>query len=168
AQPVLRRLHEETGEVVYLSILHGSEILYVVKIDPIDHLATAARAGVRVPAIFTASGKALLAHQPDPDRLINDIAARIPSFDPERKAALLKEMEAIRAEGCAHSVNGWTAHATSLAVAVPNANLPPVAAIGIVTLSTETSRRQLSRFAALLHRSAAELSAAVAPIVDPA
>lgn len=167
AQPVLRRLHEETGEVEFLSVLHGSEILYVIKIDPVDHLATAARAGLRVPAIFTASGKVLLANQPDPEALINDIAARIPSIDTAQKKALLKEMETIRAEGCAHSVNGWTAHATSIAVAVPNANLPPVAAIGIVTLSTEASRRQLSRFATLLRRAASELSAAVAPIVDP-
>ena len=166
AQPVLRRLQEETGEVVFLAVLHGSEILYVIKIDPVYHLATAARAGLRVPAIFTASGKALLANQPDPERLINDIAARIPSFDPENKAALLKEMETIRAEGFASSVNGWTAHATSIAVAVPNAHLPPVAAIGIVTLSTEASHDKLSRFAALLQRTAAEISDAVGPIVD--
>ena len=167
AQPVLRRLHEETGEVVYLSVLHGGEILYVLKIDPVDHLATTARAGQRVPAIFTASGKVLLASQPDPGRLIDEVAARIPSFDPGRKQALLKEIEEIQAEGFAYSVSGWTAHANSVAVVVPNASLPPVAAIGLATLGGELPRRQQRRFVSLLQRSASELGAAVAPILDP-
>jgi len=167
AQPVLRRLHDETGEVVFLAVLHGGEILYVLKIDPVDHLATTARAGQRVPAVFTASGKVLLANQPDPEKLINAIVARIPSFDGQRKARLLKEMEEIRAEGFAYSASGWTAHANSVSVAVPNASLPPVASIGLATLGAEVPRRQQRRFLSLLQRSAAELGAAVAPILDP-
>jgi len=167
AQPILRRLHEETGEVVFLSVLHGGEILYVLKIDPVDNLATTARAGQRVPAIFTASGKVLLAYQPDAEGLINEIAARVPSFDPQRKALLIKEMEEIRADGFAYSSSGWTAHANSTAVAVPNANLPPVVSIGLATLGPEAPRRQQRRFISVLQRSAAELGALVAPLLDP-
>jgi IclR family KDG regulon transcriptional repressor len=169
ARPVLRNLNAETGEVVFLSILHGSDILYVDKIDPVVRFSTAARAGLRVPAVYTASGKALLAHQPNCAELVNESLTRLNSFDANQRADLLKEMETIAEDGCAYSFSGWTAHAQSVAVVVPNADFPPVAAIGTMVLKDGGggSLARMRRFVPMLQRSAAELGAAVAPIVNP-
>lgn len=67
ARPIIRELADHTGETAHLGVLHGAEILYLLKEVPTrgsfaPTLIT--QVGVRLPAATTASGRSLLAHLP--------------------------------------------------------------------------------------------------------
>ena len=65
AQPYLQRLSAEYGETVDLSILDGSHVIYLEVIESPQRVKLAAAVGQRLPALYTASGKALLAYLPE-------------------------------------------------------------------------------------------------------
>ncbi|QXJ24761.1 IclR family transcriptional regulator [Actinomadura graeca] len=64
ARPLLRRLVDRVGEIAQLGVLHGPEILYLLKEQPPRHATLVTDVGVRLPAQLTASGRSLLAHLP--------------------------------------------------------------------------------------------------------
>ncbi|MFV8308960.1 IclR family transcriptional regulator [Mycobacteroides chelonae] len=63
ALPMLHELHRATGLVVHLSILDGTDVVYLEKIGAAMGAAVATRIGGRQPAHCTASGKAILAYR---------------------------------------------------------------------------------------------------------
>ncbi|MFD6199361.1 IclR family transcriptional regulator [Mycobacteriaceae bacterium NPDC060252] len=63
ALPMLHELHRATGLVVHLSILDGTDVVYLEKIGAGMGAAVATRIGGRQPAHCTASGKAILAYR---------------------------------------------------------------------------------------------------------
>lgn len=65
AHPKLVELRDECGETVHLSILDGSEIVYLEKLPGLHPIGLmSSRVGGRSPAYCTGVGKALLAYQP--------------------------------------------------------------------------------------------------------
>ncbi|TNM44239.1 IclR family transcriptional regulator [Nocardioides albidus] len=67
AAPVLNRLHLDTGLVVHLGVLLGTDVLVLDRIAgraAAGNAGTASRVGGRVPAHATALGKAILAQLP--------------------------------------------------------------------------------------------------------
>lgn len=65
ATPLLHRLAEETGIATHLAVLDGRDILYLVAERPRWTRPLVVEVGVRLPAHLTASGRSLLAEQPD-------------------------------------------------------------------------------------------------------
>lgn len=64
AAPVLRRLIERTGQTAHLGVLHGREIIYLIREQPANPYLTVTDVGVRLPAQLPASGRAMLARLP--------------------------------------------------------------------------------------------------------
>ncbi|WP_157429996.1 IclR family transcriptional regulator domain-containing protein [Actinomadura oligospora] len=65
ARPLLRRLVDRTGDIAQLGVLHGAEVLYLLKEQPARRQAPLVTdVGVRLPAQLTASGLSMLAHLP--------------------------------------------------------------------------------------------------------
>lgn len=62
AHPYLKRIMEETGEVAHLGILHGTEVVYLDKVESNYSLSMISRIGARVSVHSTAMGKAMLAY----------------------------------------------------------------------------------------------------------
>ena len=60
ARPYLEKLAEETAEIIHLSILEGSEIVYLDKVGQAQPLTVATKIGGRHPAHCSAMGKVLL------------------------------------------------------------------------------------------------------------
>ena len=143
ARPFMRQLHQETDEFVYLAVLSGSDILYLETIDAVFPLRLGIVTGARVPAVFPASGKALLAYQPNAGRLIDQAIRSAPdpvSFD---RKALIEELCEIRACGFATSVGGWTRGRNSVAAPVIIEGQPPVAVVGVGGPSERMSPKRL-------------------------
>ena len=65
ARPYLVQLNEQTAETVHFSALVGDEVVYVDKIEGRQAIRVYTAVGRRGPLLTTASGKAILAHQPD-------------------------------------------------------------------------------------------------------
>jgi IclR family acetate operon transcriptional repressor len=68
ALPLLADLAEETGETVHLGVLHGSEVVYIEKVESRQAVRMFSRIGHTMPAHSTGVGKAILAFLP-PEQL---------------------------------------------------------------------------------------------------
>ncbi len=67
AQPILRRLIEQTGQAAHLAIRDRTEIVYIEKMETVHSMRMYSQIGKRSPAFSTALGKVLLAALPDED-----------------------------------------------------------------------------------------------------
>ncbi|MFL6144490.1 MAG: IclR family transcriptional regulator [Labedaea sp.] len=167
AKPVLRRLIERTGQTAHLGVLHGREILYLIREQPANPYLTVADVGVRLPAQLPASGLAVLAHLP---------AAQVRALFPARTGfvdrtgrgpahlpALRRLLAETRRRGWAVEDGQVTAGFASVAAPVLDHGRRPVAAIS----STFPHRcdpecgETWPRLAEHTRRAAAELSARI-------
>lgn len=103
AQPVLRRLCEQTQQTANLGVLDNGEVLHLAVVEPERPLHYHTRVGARELAHCTGLGKVLLASLPDADLrqvLRHALPRRTPAtvVDP---AALLDELVLIRQHGFA-------------------------------------------------------------------
>lgn len=64
ARPLLRELADEVGGTAHLGVLDGRDVLYLGKEQGAEPAVLVTEVGVRLPAHLTASGRALLAHDP--------------------------------------------------------------------------------------------------------
>nr|WP_275402592.1 IclR family transcriptional regulator [Streptomyces sp. SID13031] len=64
ARPLLAQLVAEVGQTAHLGVLHGRELVYLLKEQPPRPVTLVTDIGVRLPATLTASGRALLAALP--------------------------------------------------------------------------------------------------------
>jgi IclR family pca regulon transcriptional regulator len=68
AEPVLAELGERTGESVSLTVLDGTDVVYVARVSTRRVMALTTKVGSRVPAYATSMGRVLLSHL-EPERL---------------------------------------------------------------------------------------------------
>jgi DNA-binding IclR family transcriptional regulator len=120
ALPILRQLRDETGETVNLTILSGSDILYVERVMS-DYLVNVnVNIGDRLPVYCASMGKVILAYLPQ-DRL-EAILSSV-SFKPKTdntivsRSALVNELEQIRNNG--YAINDEELEKGLRAVAAP-------------------------------------------------
>ena len=89
--PVLAQLFNATGEHINVAVQEGHDMLSVISVR--GRLRPApSRAGVRVPSVTTALGKAVLAFTAD-DFTLRDIMTEL---DPRARQTLEKELAAVR------------------------------------------------------------------------
>jgi DNA-binding IclR family transcriptional regulator len=132
ARPFLLELANLTHETVHLSVLDGTEVVYLDKIDSTEPVRAYSTIGGRAPAHCVATGKALLA-------FIDDAAAHkgsadFPLFTP-RTITTRQAFEAscadIRAKGYAINWGEWREQVRGVAAPVRDAYGSIVAAVGI-------------------------------------
>lgn len=131
AKPILREIFAATSRTAFVAALTGSELLYIDAIESATGFRSSTRLGMRTPVGFTAAGKILLAFQPEPEDLLDRAMAQAPERTDIDRAAVLAELPALRAQGYATSLSGWTPTHNSLAVAIPSQSGPPAAALGL-------------------------------------
>ena len=138
ARPVLRKLIKDVAPiqvVAHLGVLHGRELLYLLKEQSTRHPDVVTDVGVRLPASLTASGRSILAQLP---------AAQLRAIYPDRYAfldrtgrgpqswtALTELLAAEAAQGFSIEDSFIVDDISSVAVAVTDHLQQPVAAVGI-------------------------------------
>ena len=158
AQVFLSSLHRETSEHVYLAVLSGMDILYIDKIDAHYPLRLTPQAGRRFPALFTASGKAMLAYLPNAEQLVRGFLEGKPAPEALDLSTVLTELETIRRNGYAISISGWHRNINSIAAPIWNETSTPVASIGISGPSERLSPERLTELAPAVLNAAARTS----------
>ena len=93
AQPHLKELSARLGESTSVSVLDGTDILYVVRVPTRRIMATAIPIGARFPAHATSMGRVLLAALP-PGELEEHLARPLEALTPHT----LTDPDALRAE----------------------------------------------------------------------
>ncbi|SAI65892.1 IclR family transcriptional regulator [Bordetella ansorpii] len=132
AAPSMRKLAEQTGETVHLSVLDGIEVVYIDKIDSPQPIRAYSMIGGRAPAYAVATGKVLLAYQPD--GYIDKYAAELPRYTSATLTSmpvLKDELRKIVRVGYAMNRGEWRDGVGGIAVAIFNALDDVVGAVGI-------------------------------------
>lgn len=130
AAPFLEELHRQSAETVSLVILDRDEILYLDQIIAPQPVRRTSRPGGRAPALFPASGKALLALHDDAAERVERMIQALPNGNEIDADAVLTDLSTIRALGYATSLSGWSSGINSVA-AVIRAQGKPAAAIAL-------------------------------------
>lgn len=68
AQPFLVEAHEKTGQTVNLMVLDGADVILVWRIPSLDIVAMNVQIGLRLPALYSIAGRALVSRLPAKER----------------------------------------------------------------------------------------------------
>ncbi|MER7823657.1 IclR family transcriptional regulator [Streptomyces sp. NPDC096097] len=104
ALPLLHALHEQTGQLVHLSVPDGAEVVWLERIGGSEATTVPSRVGGRMPAYCTAAGKAMLAFG-EPGALEHVLTQGLRPRTARtltRPNALRAELTAVRERGVAH------------------------------------------------------------------
>jgi IclR family transcriptional regulator, KDG regulon repressor len=145
AHPYLQRLSAEYGETVDLAILDGSHVIYLEVIESPQRVKLAAAVGQRLPATYTASGKALLAYLPDDlaRKIIIDNIAEVSNRTPISLPDMLAELRLTAERGYSVSEQEYEEAINAVAVPLFDVERNPIASIAIVGPSYRLTKDRL-------------------------
>jgi IclR family KDG regulon transcriptional repressor len=159
ARPFLQRIVRRTGESAHIMIYHNAEIIYLDKIENNAPIRASSEPGLRAPAYCVASGKALLAYQPDDE--ISRVLRKVRQHTPHtitNPAELRAEIEAVRVQGYAINREGWRAGVAGAAAPVLVGRTHAIAALAILGPADRLDIARLHEAGLLLTQQARELS----------
>jgi IclR family pca regulon transcriptional regulator len=171
AQHYLESLFKEVQETVNLSILEGSEIIYLFRIRKRKYLPFDIQIGTKLPVYCTAMGKILMAM--GPPKKIRSILKKL-EFKPLTARTIKNldkfkdELDKVRKKG--YAINDEELSIGNRAVAAPIIDKKgyAVAAINIAVPTTEYSRSQMEKtLAPQVMRTAREISRALIKMEVP-
>lgn len=162
APPFMRDLAEKTGETVHLSVLEGLSVVYIDKIDSPQPVRSYTAIGGRSPAYAVATGKALLAYQPDGylERYAHELQRHTPATIVSLPV-LKDELARVVRLGYAMNRGEWRESVGGVGVAIFNGLNEVVAALGISGPLERLGVTKLKDFAPIVKQHAAELSRAM-------
>ncbi|HEY4191491.1 MAG TPA: IclR family transcriptional regulator [Mesorhizobium sp.] len=163
ARPAMTELAKKTGETVHLSVLDGTDVVYIDKIESAHHIRAHTSVGMRAPAFTMATGKAMLAHLPD---------SYLERFTPHFKAytgttrvtleSLREDVEIARRKGHAVVAHGeWREGIAACAAAILGRSGELVGAIGMSGPDTRVKRKQLKDYGEDVMEAARTISSAL-------
>ncbi|MGB7819861.1 MAG: IclR family transcriptional regulator [Ornithinibacter sp.] len=163
ARGVMDRLVDRTGHNAHLAVLHGRDVLYVIEQRAPGRPLLVTDVGVRLPAVLTASGLAMLAQLPPAQvrALFPDRTALVQrdGRGPTSTTQLRSQLQAVRQRGHAVEDGLVTLGLGSVAVSVPDHNDYPVAGIAVTYPQSDVDEDTTSRLVHEVRQAAAALSA---------
>jgi len=148
ALPHMTELASACGETAHLTILDGSQVVFIEQVLGSGTIRVEVKVGSRMDAHVTAAGKALLAWQPDA-YLEPLFAAGLRRFTPSTLTdpeALRQDLAGVRAHGWASELEEHELGAGCVAAPIMPAAGTPIASLSV---SGPTSRLRPDEFAAL-------------------
>jgi len=163
AAPHLEWLAANSEETVHLAVLDNYETLYLDTIDGIHAVRTYVKPGDRAPAYATASGKAMLAYQPE--ETVKTAAARIERRT-EKTVADLEELKThlarIRETGYSITFGEWREGVAAVSRPIRDAGGRVLAAIGVAGPVDRAGRTGMDSLQAAVKRAADSIEQALA------
>jgi DNA-binding IclR family transcriptional regulator len=157
ALPFMRMLHQQHPEHVHLSVLVGTDILYLESISANYPIRAATPAGGRIPAIFPASGKALLAHSPIARDIVSDLIRTYPQAAHLDLETVMAELGEIARRGYAISISGWRVNVNSVAAPILVNDGSAVASVGISGPTERMPMELLTQLSTAVMNTAAQI-----------
>jgi DNA-binding IclR family transcriptional regulator len=148
ARPVLEREAEATGEATLLGVLQAQEALIIDKVDSPQALQIFSPLGARVSLCNSSMGRALLAFQPAPF-----VEAMVAGFAPltphgiQTREALLQDLDRVRLEQCARSVDEWQVGVAGVAAPIRDGSGAVTGALGITGPSSRLGAARMDDLA---------------------
>lgn len=163
ARPAMTKLAGTIGETVHLSMLDGTDVVYLDKIESEHHIRAHTSVGARAPAFTMATGKAMLAHMPD-DYLerFRPHLRRYTGTTRTTIEELRADVELARRQGYAAVPHGeWREGIAACACAVLGRSGELVGAIGMSGPDSRIKRRNLRQIAVHVMDAARDISLAL-------
>lgn len=146
--PALQRLRDETGDSASMSVLSGTEILYIAHVSTNRPIRLGAHVGTRFPVHATSMGKAIMAFRPvaeidallahGPLQVFTDKTVSAPE-------ALAARLVQVREQGYDSALDELDYGIVSVAVPLFDSNRQVVAAINCSTTSSRVSQEEMIR-----------------------
>jgi IclR family transcriptional regulator, KDG regulon repressor len=161
ANPYLENLAQKTGEIIHLSILDGSDIVYLDKIGISQPLTVSTNIGGRSPAYSSAMGKVLLADL-EKDEVVNLLGKKplkkMTHTTITEKNMLLSVLECVKADG--YAIDDEEAFLGIRCVAAPlkNRGGRVIAAISATVPIQRMDRKRTEELCAMVVKTASEIS----------
>ena len=157
ARPIVRRLVDVTHQNAHLAVLMGSDVVYVLEERAPGRPSLVTDVGVRLPALRTASGRAMLARLPA--RQVRAVYPRAEALDGVPNLADLRALLAqTRRRGHALEEGSVTEGLSSVAQSVVDHAGHPVAAIALTYVAASTPDGEVQGLVEALGRAAHQLS----------
>jgi DNA-binding IclR family transcriptional regulator len=145
AEQQMELLMNATGESVHLSVLDGTEVVYVHKVDSPNPVRAYTQIGGRAPAFCVATGKAQLAF--GGERQLQDIASHLERFTDRTitdRDAFLREMRRVRDQGFALNKAEWRENVWGIAAPIRDARGLVIGALGVSGPASRFRRSKLA------------------------
>jgi IclR family KDG regulon transcriptional repressor len=164
AAPHLRSLYEQCGETVFLCVGDGEDVIYVDKIEGNDPNRAFCMIGMRLPALRTAAGRAILAFQDE--SVIEAAITSARSADPDwmtedTRTDLQQRLVQARTEGYAVSLGEFRSGINSLAAPIWSSDGKPIASVVVNGSSERLPSPELIRIGPTVVGAAARVSEAL-------
>lgn len=162
-RPLLQEVAAATGTSAHLAVLHGSDVLYILKEDPPGRAPVLiSRVGLRLPAHLTAVGQAILMRLP-PWELRALLPARSTLVrrtgrGPTLVSELERQLAEARERGFALERDMTTVGVTCIAATVFAHDQRPIAGLGLSYLSGHHDESMNPKLAAQVGDAASRLS----------
>lgn len=160
--PVLERLVKTTNETAHISVLEGSELIYMHKVEPQLPIRVFTEIGRRVPCYCVAGGKAILAYQDE--KVVEKViqSGLIPYTkktitDPDKLRAHLRE---IAEKGYAISQGEYlpSGEITSVAAPIFDYSGKAIASISLIAITQKLNDEKLKTYTSHVVKAAKEIS----------
>ena len=149
ARPAMTALAEVTGETVHLSVLEGTDVVYVDKIESAHHIRAHTSVGMRAPAFTMATGKAMLAQMPD--EYLENFRPHLRRYTDTTRTTieeLREDIHAARVQGYSSVLHGeWREGIAACACAIVGRSGELVGAIGMSGPDIRVKRKQIKEYA---------------------
>lgn len=156
------QLLQTTRETVHLSVLDGDEVVYLHKLDSPEPVRAYSEIGGRAPVHCVATGKAILAWQPE--AYIAGIAGRLRRHTPKTITdpdELRRDLQRVRSNGFAVNRGEWRETVWGVASPIHDGRGTVVAAIGVSGPSSRIRPGQVRELAVRVVAAAAAVTAKV-------
>jgi IclR family acetate operon transcriptional repressor len=133
AAPFLHRLCEQHRETITLSVLDGSDVIFLDVVESPQRVKLAASTGQRLPAFATAAGKAILAHMPE-EAVKKGIERGMQQYTPQTiqsSEIFFQDLYKIRKQGFSISEQEYEEGINAVAAPILDPNGQPLAAITV-------------------------------------
>ncbi len=162
AEGPMETLMRFTSESVHLSVIDGTDVVYVHKLDGINPVRAYTQIGGRAPAYCVATGKALLPYLGATalEAMLADLKQHTASTLSSREE-LLKEIRKVRLQGYAVNRAEWREGVWGIASPILDARGFPVAAVGISGPGERFRRTVIQVWANAVMNAAREISDAM-------
>jgi len=133
AAPHMRRLNEVHRETITLSILDGSEVVYLSVLESPQKVKLAAKPGQRLPAFCTASGKVMMAFSDEAvvQKIFGVGFPEYTKFTVRNTDTLVHVFHLVRERGFAYSEQEFEEGVNAVAAPILDKNNKPLAAIAV-------------------------------------
>jgi IclR family transcriptional regulator, blcABC operon repressor len=149
------------GATVTLSVLEAGEVVYVAARNSGTIAGFNFRIGMRLPAVFTATGKAFLSYLSEPEiraLLPDGLPAPMTPYSVPEMPVLMKQLRQIQEQG--YSVDNQEVAEGMICIGAPllNAQNQPIAAIAVSLLADTLSQDEIKQIADSVSEIARNLS----------